>query len=160
MNIIPIILLSILIILLIAWCIQEHNSVDLNFHLDCFLIINNYIKRSFYKVLQQYTQNESTKTLKSKVENIEQFITPLSQQFTKGMVSFPRKRELLHDLKSEISNHSTSIKDTNLFLFPDTLVNKSNSDYYKILICRVTKMLNQPCHVKTNQEAKFILEAL
>ena len=160
MNIIPIILLSILIILLIAWCIQEHSSSDLNFHLDCFLIINNYIKRSFYKVLQQYSQNESTKTLKSKVENIDQFITPLSQQFTKGMVSFPRKKELLQDLKIEISNHSTSIKDTNLFLFPDTLVNKSNSDYYKILVCRVTKMLNQPCHTKNNQEAKFILEAL
>ena len=160
MNIIPIILLSILIILLIAWCIQEHCASDLNFHLDCFLIINNYMKRCFYKVLQQYNQNESIKTLKSKVENIDQFITPLSQQFTKGMVSFPRRKELLQELKLELSNHSSSIKDTNLFLFPDTLVNKSNSDYYKILICKVTKMLNQPCHVKNNQEAKFILEAL
>lgn len=160
MNIIPIILLSVLILLLIFWCIQERSVSNLNFHLDCFLILNNYIKRSFYKILQQYSQNESLKSFKTKVENIDHFITPLSQQFTKGIVSFPRKNELVEEIRLELSKHSNSIQGISLFLFPDTLVQKSCANYYKKLVCKVTAILGQDCHVKSNQEAKGILESL
>ena len=160
MNIVPIILLSILIILLIVWCIQERNTSNLHLHLDCFLIVNNYIKRSFYKVLQEYHQSESVKLLRHKIDHIDQFLTPWSQQFTKGLLGFPRKDELIHELRQELGSHSKSVKDLNLFLFPDTLVQKSNPNYYKNIICRVTEMLGQRCHVKTNQEAKLILESI
>lgn len=160
MNIVPIILLSVLILLLIAWCIQERSVSNLNFHLDCFLILNNYVKRCFYKILQEYSQTKSVKSIRSKIENIEQFITPLSQKFTKGIVSFPRKNELIQEIRLEMLKHSNSIEDINLFLFPDTLVQKSNPNYYKMMICKVTEIIGEKCHVKTNQEAKSILEAL
>jgi len=160
MNIIPIILLSVLIILLIAWCIQERNSSHLNFHLDCFLTLNNYVKRSFYKVLHKYTENESSKTLQTKLQNIDNFLIPLSQNFTKGIIHFPRKNELIQELRYHVKSHNSSIDEVNLFLLPDTLVNKSNPTYYKALIDKVTSILGQECHVKTNQEAKLILESL
>ena len=110
MNIIPIVLLSILIILLIGWCIQEANSKELNFHLDCFWVLNNYMKRSFYKVLQKYSDNETSKSLRSKLENVDHSIIPISQQFTKGIIDFPRKNELIRELRFHLSNQSKSIE--------------------------------------------------
>lgn len=160
MNIIPIILLSVLIVLLIAWCIQERSSYHLNFHLDCFLTLNNYVKRSFYKVLHKYTENESSKKLQTKLQNIDTFLIPLSQKLTKGILHFPRKNELIAELRFHLKSHNSSIEQVNLFLLPDTLVNKSIPTYYKTLIDRVTSILGQECHVKTNQEAKLILENL
>ena len=153
MNLNTGVLIFILCLLLWKVCFTRRSTIKYN--IENFLIIHNYLKRCFYKVISEMMENKKH-TIKPQMEMIENNTIVLSKNLTKALGSYVRGDEIFMEIKENLKENKI-----NLYLFPDTLLQQINVDFYKMIIETVYTVLEKEIPpMDKSIESKVMLETL
>ena len=95
-------------------------------------------------------------TIKPQMEMIENNTIVLSKNLTKALGSYVRGDEIFMEIKENLKENKI-----NLYLFPDTLLQQINVDFYKMIIETVYTVLEKEIPpMDKSIESKVMLETL
>lgn len=152
MKIKSIIYCSILIVFLLIWWIQGFYTNTIEYSIENFLIIHNYIKRSYYKMITMLIDGKkSIYDIKMNLDKIEAYLIPISKKITKNLGNYIRGHEIFEQI--ERNNQQSSV---DIFLFPDTFL--KSFEYYKFLVEHIHELFQKPIEKQDNY--KLLLETL
>lgn len=131
--------------------------------IDLFIHTKEYIKKSLYSIVTKIQKNKIKTHVSANLEKIqlvEKEINLLATGVACKLYNFIRKDDVVKDVQESLNPQ----EDMNIFLFPDTLLIKSNICYYKKLL-DLSKILTEydlrnKEEELTETNAKLILESL
>jgi len=136
--------------------IMQISSIGLGY------LVNHYLNKSFQKVCVLLLRSDEHVILSPKIksENImeqqDKFIQKYRESLTKALLKFVRGQEIVEKVSLTVSK--TRFEELDLFVFPDTLIDK-NEYYRNILLLASEKTLAKPIN-KSNQESKEYIDVL
>lgn len=143
---------SILITCLLIWWIQGFYTNTIEYSIENFLMIHNYIKRSYYKMITMLIdRKKSMNDIKMNLDKIEVFLIPISKKITKNLGNYVRGNEIMEHVEK-----NNQQKTVDIFLFPDTFL--KSFDYYKLLVEHIHELFQKPIEKYDNY--KLLLETL
>ena len=74
---------------------------------------------------------------------------------TKELGKYVRGDEILNDIKINISE-----PNINIFLFPDTFIKKTKTQYYKMFLDNIYAIIEQESDSLNDENSKLLLESL
>ena len=144
-----------LLVFSLVWCSTTKPS-KIKYNIENFLVIHNYIKRSFYKMVALFMDpKKSIHDMKVNIEEVDTSLIDISKKFTKAMGKYVRGDEIFLQMKRNI--HTNQI---DLFLFPDTLIQSTQIDYYKAMIERVHVIFDKKLPLNEFDNYKVLLESM
>ena len=160
MKFLPILFVTILLTLLIIWSIIDGSqSHEKGIHLGTQYLVHQYIQKSYLHIMKHLLANNHDSTpIKEQKNILTQFdrdFTPLSMGITRHLERFVRANDVITDLY----RHEKS-KEIDMFLFPDTFLEKCQNNYYRQLLVGASLA----CYSKnifgnfTNKDAKNYLQ--
>lgn len=145
---------SLCIFFILLWWKSDINKIEYN--IENFLIIHNYLKRSYFKIITRIVKDKSQiHNIKKSSEKIDSFIIPISKKLTKELGKYVRGDEILNDIKINISE-----PNINIFLFPDTFIKKTKTQYYKMFLDNIYAIIEQESDSLNDENSKLLLESL
>ena len=93
--------------------------------------------------------------MKVNIEEVDTSLIDISKKFTKAMGKYVRGDEIFLQMKRNI--HTNQI---DLFLFPDTLIQSTQIDYYKAMIERVHVIFDKKLPLNEFDNYKVLLESM
>jgi hypothetical protein len=171
MTIIPIIFISLLLILLIIWSICDSAIVNnKKINLGAQYLIHQYMQKSYLQIVVKLLNSNQDNIITSSspnyvllknqtsiVKDFDKKFKPISIYFTQRLERFIRGKDILQEL---YHNQQSNIID--LFLFPDTFIEKTKTCYYLELLSHASETAFSKNLYKdfTNGDAKVFLEHL
>ena len=153
MNLNTGVLIFILCLLLWKVCFTQRSTIKYN--IENFLVIHNYLKRCFYKVISEMMESKK-QSVKPQMEIIENNTIVLSKKLTKALGCYVRGDEIFTEIKNNLKANKI-----NLYIFPDTLLQQINVDFYKMIIDTVYTVLEKKIPpMDKSIESKVMLETL
>ena len=144
-----------LLVFSLVWSSTTKPS-KIKYNIENFLVIHNYIKRSFYKMVVLFMDpKKSIHDMKVNIEEVDTSLIDISKKFTKAMGKYVRGDEIFLQMKRNI--HTNQI---DLFLFPDTLIQSTQIDYYKAMIERVHVIFDKKLPLNEFDNYKVLLESM
>ena len=144
-----------LLVLSLLWCSTTKSS-KIKYNIENFLVIHNYIKRSFYKMVTLFMDpKKSIHDMKVNIEEVDTSLIEISKKFTKAMGKYVRGDEIFLQMKKNIHTNQMD-----LFLFPDTLIQSTQIDYYKAMIERVHVIFDKKLPSNDFDNYKVLLESM
>lgn len=117
-----------------------------NIDVDLFILSKDYIKMCIWKIIKSLNNDNNLKiySMISKKSD-EKEINKIAKELSNRLKKFIRCNEIKNIMKSQIQVNSNdlSIKDINIFLLPDTLLNKLSIDYYGSLLSISFKIISK-----------------
>ena len=145
---------SLCIFFILLWWKSDINKIEYN--IENFLIIHNYLKRSYFKIITRIVKDKSQiHNIKKSSEKIDSFIIPISKKLTKELGKYVRGDEILNDIKINISE-----PNINIFLFPDTFIKKTKTQYYKMFLDNIYAIIEQESDSLNDENSNLLLESL
>lgn len=145
---------SLCVFFILLWWKSDINTIEYN--IENFLIIHNYLKRSYFKIITRIVKDKNQiHTIKKSSEKIDSFIIPTSKKLTKELGKYVRGDEILNDIKINISE-----PNINIFLFPDTFIKKTKIQYYKMFLDNIYAIIEQESDNLNDENSKLLLESL
>lgn len=145
---------SLCIFFILLWWKNDINTIEYN--IENFLIIHNYLKRSYFKIITRIVQDKNQiHQIKTSSDKLDSFIIPISKKITKELGKYVRGDEILNDIKINISE-----PNINIFLFPDTFIKKTKIQYYKMFLDNIYNIINQESDNLNDENSKLLLESL
>ena len=144
-----------LLVFSLVWSSTTKPS-KIKYNIENFLVIHNYIKRSFYKMVALFMDpKKSIHDMKVNIEEVDTSLIDISKKFTKAMGKYVRGDGIFLQMKRNI--HTNQI---DLFLFPDTLIQSTQIDYYKAMIERVHVIFDKKLPLNEFDNYKVLLESM
>jgi hypothetical protein len=144
-------------VVFITWWVYFHKQSHIQYNIENFLLVHNYLKRCLYKIVSKQIQPKKTNANFNKKVNIyeiENGLVDISKQLTKGLGNYVRGDEIFKRMKQNLNNNIIDI-----FVFPDTLINRSKVKYYRHIIEKVYCLLETDVPVLDDEaEYKALLE--
>jgi hypothetical protein len=145
---------SLCVFFILLWWKSDINTIEYN--IENFLIIHNYLKRSYFKIITRIVKDKNQiHNIKKSSEKIDTFIIPMSKKLTKELGKYVRGDEILHDININISE-----PNINIFLFPDTFIKKTKIQYYKMFLENIYIIIGQESDNLNDENSKLLLESL
>lgn len=145
---------SLCVFFILLWWKSDINTIEYN--IENFLIIHNYLKRSYFKIITRIVKDKNQiHNIKKSSEKIDTFIIPTSKKLTKELGKYVRGNEILNDIKINISE-----PNINIFLFPDTFIKKTKIQYYKMFLDNIYAIIEQESDNLNDENSKLLLESL
>ena len=119
-----------------------------NIDVDLFILSKDYIKMSIWRIINSLKNDNNLKiySMISK-KNDEKEINKIAKELSNRLKKFIRCNEIKNMIKSnlqiQVNSNDFNMKDINIFLLPDTLLNKLSIDYYGSLLSLSFKMLSK-----------------
>ena len=98
---------------------------------------------------------KSIHDMKVNIEEVDTSLIEISKKFTKAMGKYVRGDEIFLQMKKNIHTNQMD-----LFLFPDTLIQSTQIDYYKAMIERVHVIFDKKLPSNDFDNYKVLLESM
>ena len=155
MKISTIILSILILVILMYWCILKSPS-SIQYNIENFLVIHTYIKRSFYRLVTLLLDpKKSIHEMKVNMDRVDGCLIHISKKFTKKMTKYIRGEEIMKQMKEDCGNN-----EIDLFVFPDTFLQMTDIDYYRVMVEKVYEIFDKPVPKLEMDNYKLVVESL
>jgi hypothetical protein len=128
--------------------------------IDTFLVVKEYIKQSILLLSSTIMENKKIKIFpclsSTSKEQLDSKINVMSKGLSHALRNFVRKDEVIHTIEQTIQS-----EHVNLFLLPDTLLEKVKEDhYYTFLVENVSDIMGAKLEKQNVTNSKLYVENL
>lgn len=142
------------IFFILLWWKSDIQKIEYN--IENFLIIHNYLKRSYFKIITIIIKDKSKiHQIKTNTDKLDSFIIPISKKITYELGKYVRGDEILNEIKINISE-----PNINIFLFPDTFIKKTKIQYYRMFLDNIYNIIEEESDNLNDENSKLLLESL
>lgn len=145
-------------VVFITWWVYFRKQSHIQYNIENFLLVHNYLKRCLYKIVSKQIQPKKNNLQEKKINiyEIENGLVDISKKLTKGLGNYVRGDEIFKQMKQNLKENTIDI-----FVFPDTLIQCSKLNFYQQIIEKVHVLLEKDVPVfDKGTDYKVFLEAI